>query len=235
MDFSLACLIEEQCDSYEEFSKKIFNSRVEEDTIMGVIDNLKTVEIDSESKICKLKRVEELIEYEYKIKKAFNDFEKSGGRIAFFFNICWFYRWLLNEGYVYVFDDLCIEGVRKFIELLKIPEYVTERIKWAVVFNSFIEFNDADKDKICLQIMEHYSSEKGTKTYFDTADSWLIHHVLIRRKKWGTIKALEEKLLLNYISLIDSYPELENVFGVAIEKDMEFIHDQMKEKEANKR
>jgi hypothetical protein len=62
----------------------------------------------------------------------------------------------------------------------------------------------------------------------------LIHHVLIRRREWSTIDALEEKLLLNYISLIDSYPELENVFGVAIEKDMEFIHNQMKEKEVKK-
>jgi len=210
MDFSLGCLIEEQCVSYEEFSKKIFKFNIKENTVMEVIGVLNTV------------------------KKAFDDLEMSGGRIAFFFNICWFYRWLLNEGYVYVFDDLIIDGVRKFIELLKIPDYVTERIKWAVVFNSFIEFDKEDTNKICVELMEHYSPEKGSKTYFDTADSWLIHHVLIRRREWKTIDALEEKLLLNYISLIDSYPELENVFGVAIEKDMEFIYYQMKEKEEKK-
>jgi hypothetical protein len=41
-----------------------------------------------------------------------------------------------------------------------------------------------------------------------------------------------EKILLNYISLVDTYPELEAVFGVAIEKDMEIVYDNFKKKPA---
>lgn len=167
---------------------------------------------------------------ETKEKTFFAPGEGCNG-IMFFYNICWFYRWLLSDGHVYIDTDEAIENIRKFMQLIKIPDHVIDKIKWAVVFCSFVEFVEKDSEDFFSKIMDKYSSIAEIKAFSDIIDSWMIHHVLLRKREWDTIDTFEEKLLLNYISLVDSNPELEHLFGVAIEIDMEILFNKIKKNE----
>jgi len=212
-------LVENGIASYEAFSKKIYAWRT----------GIKDKEITSFLRdfIVRLKKIDKKKEK----LESIQDVGRDTVQIPFFYNICWFYRWLLSEGYTYIDSDKWIEAVRKSVELIKIPDYVVEKIKWAVVFCSFVEFGETDQEDFYTKIMDKYSAKAGIKAFSDIIDNWMIYHVLLRKREWGSIDTFEEKLLLNYISLVDANPELEHIFGVAIEIDMEILLNNVEKNE----
>lgn len=211
-------LIDSRIDSYEDFSKKMFKWRkgIKDKETTGCLRDF----------IVRLKKIEKKLEL---IQEAGQNTVET----PFFYNVCWFYRWLLSEGYAYIESDKWIDAVRKSFESIKIPDYVIDKIKWAVVFCSFVEFGEADREDFYSRIIEKYSSKTEIKSFSDIIDSWMTHHILLRTRAWVTknINTFEERLLLNYISLVDSNRYLEHIFGVAIEIDMELILEKIKKNE----
>ncbi|MGD2086355.1 MAG: hypothetical protein PVH61_09250 [Candidatus Aminicenantes bacterium] len=210
-------LVDNKFRSYEDFLNEIIKYKPDRQKVISVIHRLVVLRWD--------KKVREIC--------TNKEMTAEGGEIYFLFNICWFYRWLLSEGYPYVYKDDCIEMVRKFIAYIAIPGYVSLEIKWSTVFGNFATFNSDDEKAVHEEILEQFALAKGMKTFSDITDSWLILHILLRTiEDKSKIDLYMEKILLNYISLVDTYPELEAVFGVAIEKDMEIVYDNFKKKPA---
>jgi len=233
-------LVDEKCKSYEDFLNELKNLKPVRQNVMGFIQKLEKLSVNKE-------KIEENCIHSCEIthpspsradKKAKNNILKTikemtaeTGKINFLFNICWFYRWLLSEGYTHVYNDDNIEMVRTFIKYITIPEYVSRKIKWSMVFGNFATFDELDEMAVYEEILEQCAQAEGMRTFSDIIDFWIILHILLRTIEDKRIVDLYmEKILLNYISLVDSYPELEAVFGVAIEKDMEIFYNSFKKK-----
>jgi hypothetical protein len=232
-------LADEKCQSYEVFLDQLTNLKPDRQKVIEVIQNLELLPGDEKKRDekcnqpCMITRSTKADKKVKNIIKTIKEMTAEAGKIYFLFNICWFYRWLLSEGYPYIYEDDCIEMVRCFIKNITIPAYVSREIKWSTVFGNFATFNQEDEKAVLEEILEHYAQAKGMKTFSDIIDSWLILHILLRsREDKNTIDLYMEKILLNYISLVDTYPELEEVFGVAIEKDMEIVYNRIKKKPA---
>jgi hypothetical protein len=225
--------------SYEDFLDQLTNLKPDRQKVIEVIQALELLSGNEESKgekcthSCGIARPSGADEKVKNIIKTIKEMTTEAVEIYFIFNICWFYRWLLSEGYPHVYEDDCIEMVRCFVKNITIPAYVSREIKWSTVFGNFATFNQEDEKAVHEEILEQYALAKGMKTFSDIIDSWLILHILLRsREDKNTIDLYMEKILLNYISLVDTYPELEEVFGVAIEKDMEIVYNRIKKKPA---
>jgi hypothetical protein len=236
-------LADEKCQSYEDFLNQLTNLKPYRQDVIGVIQKLGVITWNKEreegkcSYSCGIERPPKTDEADKKVEniiKTIKEMTTGVGDIYFLFNICWFYRWLLSEGYPYIYEDGCIDMVRKFINNITIPGYVSREIKWSTVFGNFATFNSDDEKAVHEEILEQFALAKGMKTFSDITDSWLILHILLRTTAdKSKIDLYMEKVLLNYISLVDTYPELEAVFGVAIEKDMEiFYNNSFKKKQA---
>ena len=235
-------LADEKCQSYEDFLNQLTNLKPDRQKVIDVIQKLEVITWNKEreegkcSYSCGIERPLKTDEADKKVEniiKTIKGMTTGVGDIYFLFNICWFYRWLLSEGYPHVYEDDCIEMVRCFIKNITIPAYVSREIKWSTVFGNFAAFNQEDEKAVHEEILEQYALAKGMKTFSDIIDSWLILHILLRTiENKSTIDLYMEKILLNYISLVDTYPELEEVFGVAIEKDMEIVYNIFKKKPA---
>ncbi len=218
-------LVDEKCQSYEDFLNQLINLKPDQQSVIGVIQNLEILSGNKEKgeekcfRSCQITRTTEADRKVVNIIKTIKEMTGETGDIYFLFNVCWFYRWLLSEGYLNVYEDGCIEMVRTFIENITIPGYVSRKIKWSMVFSNFATFNQGDEKAVFEEILKQYAPAKGMKTFSDIIDSWLILHILLRtNEEKSTINLYMEKILLNYISLVENYPELEAVFGVAIEK-----------------
>jgi hypothetical protein len=235
-------LADEKCKSYDDFLDQLTNWKPYRQDVIGIIQKLEVIPWNKERKegkcsySCGIELPPKTDEADKKVENIIKTIKKMTtgvGKIYFLFNICWFYRWLLSEGYPYIYEDDCIEMVRCFIKNITIPAYVSREIKWSTVFGNFAAFNQEDEKAVFEEILEQYAPAKGMKTFSDIIDSWLILHILLRsREDKNTIDLYMEKILLNYISLVDTYPELEEVFGVAIEKDMEIVYNRIKKKPA---
>jgi hypothetical protein len=232
-------LADEKCQSYEDFLDQLTNLKPDRQKVIEVIQNLELLTENEERKgekctySCGIARPSGADEKVKNIIKTIKEMISEAVEIYFIFNICWFYRWLLSEGYPYIYEDGCIEIVRCFIKDITIPGYVSREIKWSMVFGNFATFNQEDERAVYEEILEQYALAKGMKTFSDIIDSWLILHILLRTiEDKNTIDLYMEKILLNYISLVDTYPELEAVFGVAIEKDMVIVYNSFKKKPA---
>jgi hypothetical protein len=238
-------LVDNKFRSYENFLYEIKKNKPNRQKVISVVQQLVVLRWN--------KKVREIC--------TNKEMTAEGGEIYFLFNICWFYRWLLSEGYPYVYKDDCIEMVRKFIAYIAIPGYVSREIKWSMVFGNFATFNEEDKKVVFEEIMDRFPPAKEMKTFSEIIDCWLAHHVILRiiveekrrerrerkeeekrredekrkerkeeEKSW--IDLYMEKILMNYISLVDAFPELEEDFGVAIEKDMEIVYNGIKDARA---
>jgi hypothetical protein len=231
----LELLIEEECKSYEDFLSGVAYRKPKRGEVTAVIHRLEAVvngqdQDESQcSRSCGLLRLAGIDEGVKEIWQEIGEAGPARGHIPFLFNICWFYRWLLSEGYPFVYEDGCMEAVRRFIDFMTIPEYVAQKIKWAGVFGRYAVFNEREREGVHERILERYSPARGVNTFADIIDGWLIHHVLLRSRKERGVDAYMEKILWNYISLVDTYPEIEDIFGIAIEKDMEIIYNRIKE------
>jgi hypothetical protein len=239
MTILLDFLVGKKCRSYEDFLNHLTNLKPDRQKVIDVIQNLELLPGDEKKReekcnqSCMIARSTEADEKIKNIIKTIKEMTTEAGKIYFLFNICWFYRWLLSEGYPHIYEDGCIEMVRCFIKDITIPAYVSRKIKWSMVFGNFATFNQEDERDVHEEILEQYALAKGMKTFSDITDSWLILHILLRTiEDKSKIDLYLEKILLNYISLVDTYPELEESFGVAIEKDMEIVYNSIKKKPA---
>jgi len=230
-------LVGKKCRSYEDFLNQLTNLKPDRQKVIDVIQKLELLPGDEKKRevtcnqSCMIARSAEADENVKNIIKKLKEMTVEAVEIYFLFNICWFYRWLLSEGYPHIYEDGCVEMVRTFIKNISIPGYVSRKIKWSIAFGNFATFNQEGEKIVYEEILEQYALARGMKTFSDIIDSWLILHILLRTiEDKRKIDLYVEKILLNYISLVDTYPELEAVFGVAIEKDMEIVYNSFKKK-----
>lgn len=246
----LDCLVNKKCRSYENFLSGILKNKPDHQKIISAIHSLEIINQDDENgeqecmRSCGIKRSTHANDKVKNIIKTIKEMSAEAVEKYFLSNICWFYRWLLSEGYPYVYEDGCIEVIRKFIDDIAIPEYVSREIKWTLVFGNYATFNDKDRETVFEDIMERFAPGKGMKTFSEIIDCWLIHHVILRteqekkrmdlqEKNGNGMDLYMEKILMNYISLVDTFPELEGIFGIAIEKDMEIVYNGLKKQREN--
>ncbi len=163
--------------------------------------------------------------------------------LPFFYNMFWFYRWILTYGFRYLEQENAFKKVRRFLfeieRNFEVVKNISDKIPWAKIFLCTIEFNgDLNKGKNCMdswtdihikikkQIIGSFIERNkltGIKGISYIVNAWLVLHVLVSESKFEKIGDFEEEILLNYISLIDLYPELEHLFGFCIERDLEKV------------
>jgi hypothetical protein len=148
----------------------------------------------------------------------------------FSINILWLYRWMLSEGYQ-EFTDEDINNVFEFLDKLKIPEFAAKQISWGIAFSKREELGNCEMFwNTTLLKRIHLVKSVNVNDDFTISDMiglWMLLHVGLKqlfRKAESKITDTMEFVLTKYINLVNNYSELEEIFGVAIEKDMHRVY-----------
>jgi hypothetical protein len=148
----------------------------------------------------------------------------------FFINVFWLYRWVISAG----FEIMDSDAVNKFFCFLKkigAPGYVIKQNKWAF---PLMKRNHPDenfwKDRILTRFVKKFDKDS---LFSEVINLWLLYHIGLKqlfpesepggkKSKPGSKKMTDtmEIVLTNYLKLIDEFSELEDIFGVTIEKDL---------------
>ena len=200
-------------DSYEKFSLEI----LEEDNLRKVDEFLLNLSKNPEDIKDKIALIQKVLH--------------SGSHQSLFFrNILWLYRWLLSEGYQKFRTDVG-DKLFDFLSKLDIPASAMRENKWGF---PLLKPGQANEDFWKNRILKHYVKTFDKSSIFsEVVDLWLLYHIGLKqlfpgsepggkKSKPGSKKMTDtmEIVLTNYLKLIDEFSELEDIFGVTIEKDL---------------
>jgi hypothetical protein len=141
-------------------------------------------------------------------------------------NLLWFYRWLLSDGFK-EFDEDVIDKYFTFIDQLSPHKTIVAFFKWAYPLTrrvSFIPNEDLWKNRALGKYVKKFDI---SSRFSEVIDLWLLYHIGLRQLFVPNEKRISktmEMVLMGYIKLVSEYHELEEIFGVAIEKDLYRIH-----------
>ncbi len=200
-------------DSFEEFRQKIGRAKIEEqvEPFLEYLSN-------------------SLVEEDYRTR--LRELGSSKPHSYFFPNLLLLYHWLLSHGYRY-FSAEQIECLFKLLDLVRVPDHVIRHYPWAIVFLTREGMRTDEKfwEQTILPHIDTLSRHQHSLS--GRVSLWLTYHCGLKQlfpenrgQKKGPYKisGLMEKILIRYINLVDVCPELEDIFGVAIEKDMYRIY-----------
>jgi hypothetical protein len=204
-------------DSYEKFRQEI----LEEDNFYNVNEFL--------FHLRKIPKEEKKIKLLYKVKY-------HGSRQSFFFkNMLWLYRWLISDGYQKFSTDIG-DVLFEFLSKLDIPTYAMRENRWGV---PLLKPGRANEDFWKNRILKYYV-KTFDKNFIssEVVNLWLLYHIGLRqlfpgsksggeegKPEGGKISDTMEIVLTNYMNLIEEFFELEETFGVTIEKDLYRIYE----------
>ncbi len=150
----------------------------------------------------------------------------------FFPNLLLLYHWLLSHGYRH-FSEEQIERLFRFLNIVRVPDHVIRHHLWAIVFLTR-EGMQSEEDFWEQTLLPHINAFPGYEhSLSGRVSRWLMYHCGLKQlfpkdcennERPYKISGLMEKILIRYINLVDACPELEEIFGVAIEKDMYRIY-----------
>lgn len=221
MNFSDVLFLPDPFASYEDFQQKITESN-NLDRIRRFFAILKKIN-DSPRKLNRLR------------KQVFG----SSNQTNFLVNILWLYRWLVSEGYQ-EFNEDEIDNMFDFLEKLGVPEFALKHVRWGVAFLKK-EGYDSDDEFWRETILGEKMSEKlkesldNAPTISSLIDKWMLFHIGLKQlfaSGQPEFSKTGEMVLTKYINLVNESSELEDIFGVTIEKDMFRIYELFK-KETN--
>jgi hypothetical protein len=138
---------------------------------------------------------------------------------------------LISEGWK-TFEDDKIDTFYEFINEIGVTELAIKKVQWGVPFMVRDGFEDIEtfwKE----QILNRFNLEgKDTLTFTELVNYFLVYHIGIKQLLTGEvidISETREKVVTNYMNIVNRFPEIEEIFGVAIEKEMFKVYKTLKE------
>jgi hypothetical protein len=214
-------LTEKYFSSYEEFQWQIEEKSKEKVKIfLGSLSNLKKKADNPERAVDKIKTWLRTARYSF-----------------FPANCLYLYRWLISEGWKTV-EDCKIELFFNFIQEIGIPEKTINKIQWGVPLMVRDDFKNEEafwKE----QILNRFTLEgKDSPTFKELVNYFLVYHIGVKQLFAGKVIDLSEtreKVVTNYMNIVNRFPEIEEIFGVAIEKEMFKVYETLKKRSNAKR
>jgi hypothetical protein len=181
-----------------------------------------------------------ILEQKVNEDQTIEDLKKYSSNSHFFKNLLLLYLWLINRDYK-DYKEKDIEILYRFLDRVRIPDHVARHSKWGVVFLTNEKERQVEKFWE-EEILRHIDNVSETVlTLSNRITFWLIYHIGLKqlfkgseeskkknsntsKKSDGEISATMEKVLIRYIDMVEQYPELEQMFGITIEKDMHRIY-----------
>jgi hypothetical protein len=148
-------------------------------------------------------------------------------------NCLYLYRWLITDGYE-KFEDSEIELFFNFLNIIRVTDFAATQVKWGIVFMSR-ETLDKSFERFWMEnILKYFNLEaKESFTLTELSNYFMVFHTGLKQffeKKWpANMTEAQEIILNNYLSLVNRFPELEEIFGIAIEKDIFRLYQLRKE------
>ncbi len=136
------------------------------------------------------------------------------------------------------FEEENINILFRFLNKVRLPDWVVRKIFWGIVFlkkENWLSDEEFWKERILKYIDKMPETSSAVSHRLSL---WLMYHIGLKQlfksensnhphDTANEISGTMEKVLIRYINLVDQYPELEDIFGITIEKDMHRIYDQL--------
>jgi hypothetical protein len=172
-------------------------------------------------------------------RSAFSEIKKwlMSARYSFFpANCLHLYRWLISEGWK-TFEDDKIDALYQFIDAIRVTELAVKRVRWGIPFMIRDGFEDIEtfwKE----QILNRFSLEgKDSLTFTELVKYFMVYHIGVKQLLTGIgvdLSETREKVVTNYMNIVNRFPEIEEIFGVAIEKEMFKVYKTLNKKKNEK-
>jgi hypothetical protein len=214
-------LTEQEFSSYEEFQ------RIIEDQYK------KDVEIFLDSLSALKAKADEMKQEAFREIKSW----LKSARYSFFPSNCLhLYRWLISEGWK-TFEDDKIDAFYEFIDAIRVTELAVKKVQWGVPFMVRDGFEDIETFWK-KQILNRFNMEgKDSLTFTELVNYFLVYHIGVKQLLTGNgfdLSETREKVVTNYMNIVNRFPEIEEIFGVAIEKEMFKVYEILKKRKNEK-
>lgn len=162
------------------------------------------------------------------------EWTKSSKYSSFPANCLFLYRWMISEGFDPSAENR-IDTLYDYLFEVGVTDSAVTQIKWGIVFCSregptFKSLENFWEENI----LKRFGIEnKDSFTFTELIDYFMVYHIglkqLIDKKvKEDRLSELQETILTGYMNLVNRFPDLEDIFGVTIERDMFRVYELLK-------
>ncbi|MCX6579441.1 MAG: hypothetical protein NT166_04595 [Candidatus Aminicenantes bacterium] len=173
--------------------------------------------------------------------KEIQEWVETSSYSSFSINCLYFYRWLIAKGYE-DFEDSEIDLFFKFLDTVGVTDFAATQVNWGVTFLVRGNLDGSIEHFWENNIFKYFSlTQKDLFTFNQLINHFMVYHIGLKQLINDEEKELTETqyvVLNNYMTLVNRFPQLEEVFGVIIEKDVfrvySLLRNEEKKREKNK-
>jgi hypothetical protein len=166
--------------------------------------------------------------------KEIKEWGETSRYSSFSINCLYFYRWLISKGYEN-FEDSQIDLFFQFLNMVGVTDAAASQVNWGVTFLVRGNLDGTIEHFWESNILKYFSlTKKDLFTFTELINYFMVYHTGLKQLIKDGNEALTETryvVLNNYMTLVNRFPQLEEVFGVIIEKDVFRVYSILKNAE----